>query len=67
MQHHSMLKPEDGVIIGASSVEQCEANCKSSEQGPLPDEIVAALDEAWEIVKAECVSHSSLSPFAIRR
>ncbi|TRM58039.1 NADP-dependent oxidoreductase domain-containing protein [Schizophyllum amplum] len=50
MQHHSKLTPEDGVILGASSAAQLEENCKASEKGPLPEEVVAALDEAHRIV-----------------
>jgi aflatoxin B1 aldehyde reductase len=49
-QHHSILTSGDGIIIGASSVEQIEQNCADSEEGPLPDEIIAALDEACRIV-----------------
>lgn len=55
MQHHSLLQPQDGVIIGASSAQQCEQNCVASEGGPLPKEAVEAIDEAWETVKAESV------------
>lgn len=53
-QHHSVLTPEDGVILGASSAGQLEMNMKDSEKGPLPDEVVSALDEAWNGVKAYC-------------
>ncbi|KAI0934347.1 hypothetical protein AcV5_006218 [Taiwanofungus camphoratus] len=45
-QHHSALTPEDGIILGASSAGQLEQNCLDSEQGPLPEEVVKALDEA---------------------
>ncbi|KAG9082300.1 hypothetical protein FS749_006960 [Ceratobasidium sp. UAMH 11750] len=53
-QHHSVLTPEDGVIIGASSVAQLEQNCADSAKGPLPQEVVEALDAAWDKVGAEC-------------
>lgn len=49
-QHHSILNSDDGIIIGASSLEQVEQNCADSEEGPLPEEILAALDEACKIV-----------------
>ncbi|EED79541.1 predicted protein [Postia placenta Mad-698-R] len=49
-QHHSALTPDDGVILGASSVAQLEQNCQDSEKGPLPDEVVKALEEARMIV-----------------
>ena len=50
VQHHSILTPEDGVILGASSSVQLDQNCADSEKGPLPDEVLAALDEAARIV-----------------
>ncbi|KAJ6502595.1 Aldo/keto reductase [Mycena sanguinolenta] len=48
-QHHSALGEQDGVILGASSASQLKQNCEDSTKGPLPDAVVAALDEAWEI------------------
>ncbi|OAX42717.1 Aldo/keto reductase [Rhizopogon vinicolor AM-OR11-026] len=51
-QHHSLLIPEDGIILGASSAAQLEQNCVDSEKGPLPQDVVDALDEACRIVKA---------------
>ncbi|KAI5811360.1 putative aflatoxin b1 aldehyde reductase-like protein [Peziza echinospora] len=54
--HHSALKTRakggnDGVIIGVSSFDQLKSNLDDLEKGPLPEEVVKALDEAWEIVK----------------
>ncbi|KAJ5492417.1 Aldo/keto reductase [Penicillium expansum] len=50
MAHHSVMKRElkDGVIIGASSSSQLEQNLLDLEKGPLPDEIVEALDAGWK-------------------
>ncbi|KAF7363400.1 GTP binding [Mycena sanguinolenta] len=48
-QHHSVLGEQDGVILGASSASQLKQNCEDSAKGPLPEAVVAALDEAWEI------------------
>jgi aflatoxin B1 aldehyde reductase len=55
--HHSELKTRakggnDGVIIGVSSFAQLESNLADLEKGPLPEEVVKALDEAWMIAKA---------------
>ncbi|KAI4237990.1 MAG: hypothetical protein L6R40_005801 [Gallowayella cf. fulva] len=54
--HHSALKMQnggrDGVIIGVSSFGQLESNLKDLEKGPLPEEVVKTLDEAWLITKA---------------
>lgn len=53
--HHSALRLQnggrDGVIIGVSSFGQLESNLKDVEKGPLPDDVVKVLDEAWLITK----------------
>lgn len=60
--HHSELRmtgqdgagatDRDGVIIGVSSFAQLEGNLADLEKGPLPEEMVEALDKAWAISKA---------------
>ena len=49
--HHGPLGDGDGVILGASSVEQLEENLDACEAGPLPDEIVASFEDMWEAYK----------------
>lgn len=52
--HHSalnVLDGNDGVIIGVSSLEQLKQNLDFLEKGPLPEEVVKALDEAWLVAK----------------
>lgn len=53
--HHSALNIKDGgndgLIIGISSQQQLERNLKDLEKGPLPEEVVKALDEAWMVTK----------------
>jgi len=51
--HHSQLKKEKGdkVIIGASSEAQITENLRDFEKGPLPEEVLKAVDHAWDIVK----------------
>ncbi|KAI9686493.1 MAG: hypothetical protein M1822_003504 [Bathelium mastoideum] len=53
MTHHSQLKRErgDAIIIGASSTKHMEQNMLDFEKGPLPDEVVQILDQAWERVR----------------
>jgi aflatoxin B1 aldehyde reductase len=55
--HHSDLNIKDGgndgLVIGVSSQQQLESNLKDVEKGPLPDEVVKALDEAWKIAKVD--------------
>ena len=60
--HHSELKTRvkggnDGVIIGVSSFGQLESNLADLEKGPLPDEVVQALDDAWLVAKATAHSY----------
>ncbi|RGP70964.1 hypothetical protein FSPOR_3651 [Fusarium sporotrichioides] len=53
--HHSILEKHygDGVIIGASSLEQLENNLEVIEEGPLPKEVAAAIDQVYEEVGDE--------------
>ena len=53
MLHHSALKAElgDGVIIGASSLEQLEANLKMCDAGPLPEDLVKVVEDIWPLAK----------------
>jgi len=56
IENHGLLSPEhgDAVIIGASSSAQLDENLKNLEKGPLPQDILDALDEGWLKVKAIC-------------
>jgi aflatoxin B1 aldehyde reductase len=54
--HHSELKTRvkggnDGVIIGVSSIAQLEGNLRDLKKGPLPEDVVQALDDAWLVAK----------------
>jgi aflatoxin B1 aldehyde reductase len=46
--HHSQLNAEhnDGIIIGASSLEHLRQNLTAVTEGPLPIEVLAAIDGA---------------------
>jgi aflatoxin B1 aldehyde reductase len=46
--HHGPLGDGDGIILGASSVEQLEENLNACEGGPLPEEIVKGFEDMWE-------------------
>lgn len=56
VMHHSALNVKDdggdGIIIGVSSQAQLESNLRDLEKGPLPDEVVQVLDQAWIHAKA---------------
>ncbi|KAI0018702.1 NADP-dependent oxidoreductase domain-containing protein [Xylariomycetidae sp. FL0641] len=58
--HHSKLQIKggtDGILIGVSSYEQLENNLDNLEKGPLPEDVVKALDEAWMLCKAEAPNY----------
>ncbi|KAJ7681956.1 Aldo/keto reductase [Mycena polygramma] len=56
--HHSLLRREhgDAVIIGGSSAKHIEENLADLEKGPLPEEVVKALEAAWTAVKGSTSS-----------
>jgi len=54
--NHSALNIKDGndgIIIGVSSLSQLDQNMKDCEKGPLPQEVVDALDKAWLVTKVD--------------
>ncbi len=57
--HHSALDNEasDAVILGASKVEHFNSNLTAVIEGELPNTIINALDEGWEISKANCIKY----------
>ena len=58
MQHHSMLKNMDGVILGASSLKHFDQNLKALQnKEKLPENIVKAFDEAWQLCKNDVPSY----------
>ncbi|KAE8150621.1 putative aldo/keto reductase [Aspergillus avenaceus] len=46
--YHSKLGSEDGVLLGASKIFQLKQNVESIERGPLPDEVVSAIEDLWK-------------------
>lgn len=58
--HHSQLNIKggnDGILIGISSHDQLVSNLDNLEKGPLPDDVVAALDDAWKIAKPDAPNY----------
>ncbi|KAI9349802.1 Aldo/keto reductase [Zopfochytrium polystomum] len=59
--HHSLLTATEGgadaVLIGASSVTHARDNLLACEEGPLPEEIVKALDDAYQKTRGAQVSY----------
>ena len=58
--HHSKLNMKDGndgIVMGVSFLSQLESNLDNIEKGPLPEDVVEVLDQAWSITKATCPSY----------
>ena len=55
LMHHSLLDPNygDGIIVGASSLEQLKQNLEIGKKGILPKSIVDAFEQAWEETRSE--------------
>lgn len=53
--YHSMLNAEkgDGILLGASRIEQMTQNMAATEKGPLPNTILDTMNTAWEIAKPD--------------
>ena len=53
---HSALKESDGLLLGASSLDQLDQNllaCKAaSDKSPLSPQLLKAFDEAWNLTKS---------------
>lgn len=54
--HHSAMAGygSDAVILGASTCMHLRENLAAYAAGPLPDAIVRAFDEAWEVARPAC-------------
>ncbi|XP_066462454.1 aflatoxin B1 aldehyde reductase member 2-like [Eleutherodactylus coqui] len=59
MYHHSKLQAShgDAVILGMSSMQQMVQNLDGAEAGPLLPAVVAAYDEAWNLVAHDCPNY----------
>ena len=49
--HHSVLRDVDGIILGASKVDQIQETFQMIEKGPLPGEVLKATEGIWAAVK----------------
>ncbi|RYP47983.1 hypothetical protein DL768_006030 [Monosporascus sp. mg162] len=52
--HHSNLRQDlgDAILTGAANAQILESNLEQFEKGPLPDEVVKAVDAAWFACRA---------------
>ena len=62
LSYHSMLNGDrgDAIIIGASKLNHLIQNMNAVKSGPLPDDIVKAFDQAWEITKGDSPEYFTL-------
>ena len=53
--NHSCMKTDlnDGILLGASKQEQLLQNLEAAKKGPLSENIISTMDEAWEIAKPD--------------
>lgn len=53
--YHSMMDTalDDGILLGASRLEQMTQNMAAAHKGELPQSILDAMDAAWEIAKPD--------------
>jgi aflatoxin B1 aldehyde reductase len=54
VEHHSLMREKlnDAIIVGASSTKHLEENLADLEKGPLPADVVEAMEMAWLKVKS---------------
>lgn len=50
--HHSALRDEDSIILGASKSRQIEETVALIRKGPLAPEVIALTDELWAVTKS---------------
>lgn len=55
LSEHSMMDADkdDGILLGASRLEQMTQNMAAVEKGALPQAVLDAMDAAWEIAKSD--------------
>ena len=49
--HHSALRDEDGIVIGASKAKQVRETVMMIKKGPLPREVLKTAEDLWNAVK----------------
>lgn len=62
LAYHSMLDSErgDAILIGASKLSHLKQNMEAVQAGPLPEDIVAAFEDAWTITKGDSPEYFTL-------
>ena len=62
LAHHSMLRPErgDAVIVGASREAHLAQNLNALQKGPLPEDLQAVFEQAWQHCRADSPNYFTL-------
>lgn len=62
LAYHSMLNESrgDAIIIGASKLSHLIQNMTAVKAGPLPEDVVAAFEKAWDITKGDSPEYFTL-------
>ena len=50
----------DAILIGAAKLNHLLSNMEAVKAGPLPEDVVAAFDEAWKITKSDSPEYFTL-------
>ena len=62
LAYHSMLRGErgDAIIIGASKLSHLQQNMETLKAGPLPQDLVEAFEQAWNMTRADSPEYFTL-------
>ena len=62
LAYHSMLSGErgDAILIGASKLHHLRQNMETVKAGPLPDEVVEAFEQAWNMTRGDSPEYFTL-------
>lgn len=62
LAYHSMLNGErgDAILVGASKIDHLKQNMETLKAGPLPDDMLAAFEDAWIISKNDSPEYFTL-------
>ena len=53
ISYHSMLGPDDSIILGASKSSYLKSNVEAIQKGPLPEDIAAGMEKVWDLASGK--------------
>ena len=62
LAYHSMLNGDrgDAILIGASKLSHLQQNIETLKAGPLPEDVIEAFEQAWNITKGDSPEYFTL-------